>query len=238
MPSVGAAGVPRLSTIENWDTEHLESAARSWSDTATLWEESFDQVHQGALRPGGTVWEGEAADAAAERTFADLVKVRGASDRVTAAADIARRGADRLGDLKRDALSAIGDARAAGFTVGEDLSVSDNSVLVGAELAARQAQAEEFAADIHTRALALSLADHEVAANIGAALAPLAEVVFDEPAARQPGAKAVPKRSAPSEPSTSRSLPPIPVRTPRRSCLPKRPPGRASTTSRCPPIIR
>lgn len=193
MPSVGAAGVPRLSTIENWDTEHLESAARSWSDTATLWEESFDQVHQGALRPGGTVWEGEAADAAAERTFADLVKVRGASDRVTAAADIARRGADRLGDLKRDALSAIGDARAAGFTVGEDLSVSDNSVLVGAELAARQAQAEEFAADIHTRALALSLADHEVAANIGAALAPLAEVVFDEPAARQPGGQGSPE---------------------------------------------
>jgi len=181
MPSVGAAGAPSLSSIENWDTEHLQSASRSWSATATLWENSFDAIHQGALRPGGTVWEGVAADAAAAQTFADLVKVRGASDCLTAAADIARRGADRLGDLKRSALSAISDARAAGFTVGEDLSVSDNSVLpVGPALAARQAQAEEFAADIHTRAAALSLADHEVAASISAVLAPLAEVVFAE----------------------------------------------------------
>jgi pimeloyl-ACP methyl ester carboxylesterase len=167
--------------IESWDTEHLQAAARSWSATATLWEESFCRVRQGALWPGGTIWEGEAADAAAERTFADLVKARGASDRVTKAADIARRGADRLGDLKRSALSAIGDARAAGFTVGEDLSVSDNSVLpVGPALAARRALAEEHAAAIHARAAALSLADHEVAASISAALAPLAEVVFDE----------------------------------------------------------
>lgn len=187
MPSVGAAGVPGLSTIQGWDTEHLRSVSRSWSDTATLWENSFDAVHQGALRPGGTVWEGQAADAAAAQTFADLVKVRGASDRLTEAADAARRGADRLDDLKRSALSAVGDARAAGFTVGEDLSVTDRSVAVGPALAARQAQAEEFAADIRARAVALSLADHEVAANIGAALAPLAEVAFEEPAHGQPG---------------------------------------------------
>jgi len=131
MLNVGAVGVPSLSKIETWDTEHLVSAARSWTATATLWEESFTTVYQGALRPGGTVWEGEAAEAAQERAFADLVTVRGLSDRLTEAAGIARRGADRLDYLKRDTLAAIEQARAAGFTVGEDLSVSDNSPLPG-----------------------------------------------------------------------------------------------------------
>ena len=180
MAAVAATGVPRLSTIQGWDTEHLESASRSWSATATLWEDSFNQVHQGALRPGGTEWAGEAADAAADRTFGDLVKVRRASDRLTEAARIASRGADRLDYLKRMALDAVSEAQAAGFTVGEDLSVSDTSLTLGPELAARQAQAQEFAVDIHARAVALSLADHEVAASISAALAPLAEVVFAE----------------------------------------------------------
>jgi hypothetical protein len=181
MLNVGAVGVPSLSKIETWDTEHLLSAARSWTATATLWEESFTTVYQGALRPGGTVWEGEAAEAAQERAFADLVTVRGLSDRLTEAAGIARRGADRLDYLKRDTLAAIERARAAGFTVGEDLSVSDNSPLpVGPALAARQAQAQSFAADIHTRAAALSLADNEIAASIAAAVAPLADVGFEE----------------------------------------------------------
>ena len=93
-------------------------------------------------------------------------------------ADIARPGADRLRDLKRSALSAISDARAAGFTVGEDLSISDTSLMpVGPALAARQAQADEFAANIHGRAAALSLADHDVAANQMTPEQPKAQVV-------------------------------------------------------------
>lgn len=200
MPGAGAAVLPSLSTIEGWDTEHLQAAARSWSATATLWEESFEQVHQGALRPGGTLWRGKAADAAAERTFSDLLTVRGASDRLAEAADIARRGADRLGDLKRSALSAINDARAAGFTVGEDLSISDNSLTpVGPALAARQAQAERLAAEILARAAALGLADAEVAADIGAALAPLAEVAFAESPEGSGTVQAVDHKTAPAE---------------------------------------
>ena len=196
MPSVGAVGIPSLSAIKGWDTEHLLSASRMWTATATLWERSFETVHQGALRPGGTVWEGKAADAAAAQTFGDLLKVRGAADRLTEAADIARRGADRLGDLKRSALAAIHDAQAAGFTVGEDLSLSDTQFFpIGPELDARQAQAEAFADEIHSRAAALSLADHEVAASIGAGLAPLAEVRFDE--APQSGG---PKETGPDAP--------------------------------------
>ena len=47
-------------------------------------------------------------------------------------------------------------------------------------MAARQARAQAFAADIHTRAAALSLADNEIATNIAAAVAPLSDVGFEE----------------------------------------------------------
>jgi hypothetical protein len=179
-------GAPTLSAIEGWDTEHLESAARAWNATAQHWEDTFDAVHRGSLNPGGTVWEGEGAVAAQHRTFADLVKVRGLSDHLYEAAEIARRGADRLDYLQRAALDAVDEARRAGFDVGEDLSVSDRSLVpLGPAFAARQAQAQALAADIRIRAAALSAADHEVAANITAATAPLSEVAFqEEPAAK------------------------------------------------------
>jgi len=181
MPGVGGAVTPGRSAIEAWDTEHLQSAAKSWTDTATLWEQSFETVHRGALRPGGTEWTGEGADAAGERTFRDLVTVCGAADHLHSAAGVARRGADRLDYLKRMAVLAIDDAEAAGFTVGENLSLTDTRVFpVGPALQARQAQAEALAGEIHTRAAALGLADREVAASIGAALSPLSEVRFAE----------------------------------------------------------
>jgi len=174
-------GMLTLSAIEGWDTEHLESAARAWDTTAAHWEDTFTAVHQGSLYPGGTVWEGEGAEAAQQRTFADLVKVRGLSDHLYEAAKIARRGADQLDYLKRSALDAIDEARTAGFNVGQDLSVSDRSMVpLGPAFAARQAQAQTLAAEIRIRAAALSAADHQIAAEITSATAPLSGVAFDE----------------------------------------------------------
>jgi len=163
-----------LAEIEGWDTEHLNSAARSWESTAEHWEDTFTAIHLGSLSPGGTVWEGDGAEAAQQRTFADLVKVRGLSDYLYEAAKIARRGADELDYLKRAALNAVDEARTAGFTVVEDLSVSDRSMIpLGWAFANRQAQAETLAAEIRIRAAALSAADQEIAAKITATTAPL-----------------------------------------------------------------
>ena len=146
------------------------SAVRTRPSAATAWEDTFTAVHRGSLNPGGTEWEGEAAEAAQQRTFADLVKVRKLSDHLVEAANIARRGADQLDYLKRMAFDAVDEARAAGFTVGEDLSLSDRSLTpLGPAFAARQAQAQTLAAQIQLRAAALSAADHEIAANITAA---------------------------------------------------------------------
>jgi len=52
------------------------------------------------------------------------VKVRGLADILTNSATVARRGAEQLDYLKRQAIDAIEEAREAGFTVSEDLSVT------------------------------------------------------------------------------------------------------------------
>jgi len=196
-------GAPTLSQIESWDTEHLESAARSWNATAEHWEDTFTAVHRGSLNPGGTVWEGEGAEAAQQRTFADLVKVRGFTDHLYKAATVARRGADELDYLKRMALYAVDDARGAGFDVAEDLSVSDRSLVpLGPAFAVRQAQAQALAAEIGIRAAALTAADHEIAAEITAATAPLSGVAFEEASPEEKsGVQLVDYKKSPPTPS-------------------------------------
>lgn len=79
--------------------------------TAEHWEDTFTGVHRGTLSPGGTTWEGAAADAAQGRSFADLVKVRGLADALHDAAAVVRRGADQLDYLKRHAIDAVDEAR-------------------------------------------------------------------------------------------------------------------------------
>jgi len=64
--------VPGLAHIHSWDIEHLYRAATDWAATAEHWEDSFTAVHSGTLSPGGTMWEGQAAEAAQERTFGEM----------------------------------------------------------------------------------------------------------------------------------------------------------------------
>ncbi|WP_418002336.1 hypothetical protein ACNO8X_19515 [Mycobacterium sp. PDNC021] len=181
MSGVSGVGTPTRSQIESWDVGHLESAATHWSTTAEQWEGHFDSIQQGTLRPGGTTWEGHAADAAQDRAWADLVKVRGLADGLHSASGFARNGADDIAWAKRQAVSAINEAEEAGFTVGEDLSVTDRSVpSLLRDSQDRQTQAKEFAHDIQSKAHTLAAIDKEVAGKITGALAPLGEVTFTE----------------------------------------------------------
>ena len=64
------------------------------------------------------------------------------------------------------------DAQAAGFAVGEDLSVTDRTTGGSAtQMAARQAQAQAFAAEIGGRAATLVSTDAQVGARVTAAVA-------------------------------------------------------------------
>ncbi|WP_139043340.1 hypothetical protein [Mycobacterium lentiflavum] len=168
-------GVPSLSEIQAWDVAHLAGAATDWKATAEHWESSFTSIHRVTVSPGGTVWEGVAAEAAQERALADLVKVRGLADALHESAAIARRGAETIDSAKRSVLDAVEEASSAGYVVGEDLSVMPPRAGVAA-----QAQAQLYAADIQQRAAQLVAHDTEIAAKITAASAPLNTVTFPE----------------------------------------------------------
>ncbi|WP_061009944.1 hypothetical protein [Mycolicibacterium mucogenicum] len=226
MPAASDGALTR-SDIEAWDTTHLETAATHWRSTAAHWESHFETIHNGMLRPGGTTWEGTAADAAAERSWADLVKVRGAGDALYAAAGHATTGAGDIAWAKRQVLDAIAEAEEAGFTVGQDFTVTDKSadgLLRSA--AGRQQQAQAFATEISTRVQALAALDKQVATQITAALEPLETVQFSDEAKNAPTVQAVDyhhfKQDGPASPPPP---PPGPSSSDIRSVLDQLPKG-------------
>lgn len=175
MPSLGGPALPSLSQIVGWDTTHLSRASADWRSAAQRWEDAFDSMHRGTLAPGGTVWEGDTADAAQERSFVDLVVVRGLAESLREAAAVARRGADQLDYLKRQTIESINEAYESGFSVAEDLSVIDTTYD-----GLRIAMVRHHAATIAAKATALAAADKDIAAKITSATAILDDRGFPE----------------------------------------------------------
>jgi hypothetical protein len=163
------AGVPNLSALLDWPTNHLTEAADHWE---TVGERSYGVAH-GVWSDALTVdWDGEAADALRTDTHADLLTTSAVADQLQAAAIAARGGASDLDAARSQVRYAVEDARSAGFEVGEDLSVTDR--MTGgsaAQRAARQADAQAFAGNIGERAAQLVSMDAQVAGKITAAVA-------------------------------------------------------------------
>jgi hypothetical protein len=163
--------LPTLSQIQGWDTTHLEVAATQWASTADTWEDAFTQIHHKVPNPGGVPWQGHTAEAALARTAHDRYTAIEAADCVRDAATAARLGAAQIQGARQAALDAVSDAEAAGFSVGEDLSVTGRTTGGSpARQAARQAQAEEHAATIRLRAADLLATDRDVANGITTAV--------------------------------------------------------------------
>jgi hypothetical protein len=117
--------LPGLSEIEaaNWD--YLKTNATAWTNVAHTWESAFAEVRDSSVRPGGTEWNGDAADGFQHRTDTDLVKVRGPADQLRVGAGAAERGYDTQEAGKRLVLDAVDDAERDKFQVGEDYTVTD-----------------------------------------------------------------------------------------------------------------
>jgi hypothetical protein len=173
--------VPSLSQIRAWDTEHLVDASTTWRTTADQWQESFSRVASHMPAPGGIPWEGAGSEAAQSRASTDAIKVDEIAVSLRNASTIAGNGAEEIDARRQSVLDAIEDAESAGFTVGEDLSITSRYTdLTPAAEAARQAQAEALAADIRAKATALATADHEVAAKVASAASGLPDVTLGE----------------------------------------------------------
>src|SRR5271156_1112247 len=170
--------IPTLSQVEAYTTDHLVDAADYWDGLADRWEDAHWQIRNQAH---ALDWEGLAGDALRARTASDYTVAVEHADQLRSTSRIARQQAGGLERLRNRVLYAVEDAYDAGFTVSEDLSVTDTRTSrTTCELAARQAQAQVFAADIRSRAGALIGADTEVAGNLtgaaaGVGNAPLAE---------------------------------------------------------------
>lgn len=166
---MAAAGVPGLSALLAWPTDHLTEAAAHWDSVG---EHSYTVAHQVWRDATSVDWSGEAAEALRTATHADLKTTSAAVDQLQAAARVARSGASDLYAARSRVRYAVEDARTAGFEVGEDLSITDR--MTGgsaAQRAARQAQAQAFASDIRQRAAQLVGLDAQVAGRVTAAVA-------------------------------------------------------------------
>jgi hypothetical protein len=173
--------IPTRSQIEAYTTDHLVDAADHWDGLADTWEDAHWQVRNEAH---ALDWQGVAGDALRARTASDYTVASDHADQLRATSRIARQQAGELERLRNRVLYAVEDAHNAGFTVGEDLSVTDTRTSrTSAELAARQAQAQVFAADIRSRAGALVGADTEAASNLTTASAGVGNPTF----AHRPG---------------------------------------------------
>ncbi|WP_431237438.1 hypothetical protein ACQ86B_22210 [Mycolicibacterium aichiense] len=132
----------------------------------------------------------EAAEAAQQRAYADRLKVIGIADQLHDAAAAARTGARDIQSAKSAALTAINDAEEAGFTVGEDFSVTSRQGGNAVARAAQQARAQTFAATIRMRVGELIAADQQAAGKVTTAASGLGAVGFaDDEIVGQDGRK-------------------------------------------------
>ena len=165
----GLAAFPSLSALLAWPTEHLTEAAEHWEAVGGRCYGVAHQVWGDSL---SVDWQGAAADRLRTVTHADMLTTSAVADQLHGAAKVARSGASDLYAARSRVRYAVEDAHAAGFNVGEDLSVTDRSSDGSpAQRAARQAGAQTYAGDIRQRAAQLVSLDQQVAGKITAAVA-------------------------------------------------------------------
>lgn len=178
-PAAAPMGVPSRSDVEAWDSSDLDAAATRWRTVAGALESAFEQHRQNILTPGGTTWEGDAKDAALDRVTADTSVVRRQGDMHREVADIATRGSEDIQGARSRVLEAIAEAEQDDFTVGEDLSVTDNRAYDEETAAARVTAATEHAEFIRWRAEQLVATDALIGQQLEANAAELEGIRFE-----------------------------------------------------------
>ncbi|MGV0744843.1 DUF6973 domain-containing protein [Mycolicibacterium sp. XJ870] len=122
--------------------------------------------------PGGTDWEGDAADIAQEAGYSDRGVVYGAAELMRKMRKAAYEGAGNISQARELALDAISDAEVDGFQVGDDLTVTDPRRYSGQQLTlydARRTKVDQHHSYIAMRARNLAFEDAKVGAQLDAA---------------------------------------------------------------------
>ncbi|OWL98125.1 hypothetical protein B7435_25990 [Mycolicibacterium peregrinum] len=156
--------MPSRSEIEGWTVNHLEAAATDSSALHTSWNthsrNSFDAFYRAD-------WLGDAREDAYEQFRSVKSHGEETGDLAQQLSTMCTSAAGEISTAKQMAVREITDAEAAGFTVGEDLSVTyDSTGLSEAEAATKAADAAKHAGWIHSAALNLITADTDHARSI------------------------------------------------------------------------
>ncbi|WP_241178219.1 hypothetical protein [Mycolicibacterium nivoides] len=178
-PAAAPAPLPTKSEIEEWSTSHLSEAATTWRTAATGSENAFDEHRQNISSPGGTTWTGDAKDAALDRVTKDVAVVGRQNSVLREAATLAENGAHDIKAAKDKAVEAITAAENDGFSVGEDLSVTDTREYDIDTIAERNRALAEHAEDIRWTAQQLVQADQLVGNRLEAKAADLEGIRFE-----------------------------------------------------------
>lgn len=173
------SGALSRSEIEEWPTQHLDDAATQLRSMGAQSVALFDEHRRNVDSPGGTTWEGNAKDAALDRVTADTAVVRQQTTVQNEAADIAENGGHDVRAAKQEAVGAITAAENDGFTVAEDLTVTDSRCYDINTIVERNKAAKEHAEDIRWYAERLIQADSFVGERLQAKAAELEAIRFD-----------------------------------------------------------
>ncbi|WP_212757699.1 hypothetical protein [Mycobacterium sp. DBP42] len=157
----------------------MDSAATAWRLAASQSEAAFDQHRRNIASPGGTTWEGDAKDAALDRVTGDVMVVGRQGGVLREAAGIAESGRHDINAAQSEAVAAISAAEDDGFSVAEDLSVTDTKRVDFFAMRARQNSLNEHAEDIRWYANRLAQTDSFVGERLQAKAAELDGIRFD-----------------------------------------------------------
>lgn len=167
MPAFVGPTVPSRSEIEGWTVEHLEEASTHFTALKSDWTSrtatSYDAIER-------VDWRGDAREDALEQFRSIKAYGRETGEQAERISTLCTTAAGEISTAKEMAVREITDAEAAGFTVGEDLSVTyDSTGLSEAEAATKAADAAKHAGWIHSAALNLITADTDHARSISSA---------------------------------------------------------------------
>jgi hypothetical protein len=184
--------------------EAFDQTAQVLTDLARLLRAGGERLRQTAAAyveqvntPNGVEWEGRAAVAAFDTATIDEAAINRAGSHAHDMADVAKRGGDYLRGARESTLEAIAQAEDEGFTVGEELSVSDNSSSTSAAQRAARLQAAVAHRDyIRHCAARLEAENERIAAQLNAGAVEMASMApahwlqpitaFGQPAPREP----------------------------------------------------
>ncbi|CAN5453381.1 hypothetical protein BH09ACT7_BH09ACT7_21120 [soil metagenome] len=159
---------PTVSQAHRWRPEALTDLADGWDSAAGRLQAEVDGLTR-ATAQNREQWTGAAAGGAwgrlAEISSAATTVVHG----LTAAAAAARDGASRIGRARDAVLTAVADARAGGYSVADDGTVSAPEAGAGTGIT-RGVMATRATDLVHSALDALGAADTDVARAIEAAL--------------------------------------------------------------------